>query len=463
MELAQLFGERQHSTSKAKQSQKTCAAHQTATFLLYPLCVKKTPMKLTQKAQDPNASKTQLKELAEHKGIVRCTVAKNPLAPPELLSALAQTKGKKTLEAVAQNPNTPPEVLIKVGMEKPEALLQNPFFPLMFFESPEQVSKIPSGLWYRLLQVKELPTWLWDFLLQSSHYIVRSASKHPNLPEPHMQLLATDKMSSIRVNLATNPALSIEVIEILSKDPDREVRINIAKHPKLPASLFGVLHKESSFLRRALAGNRNLSAEQFQLLSQDTSPAVLATLAQNPMASPDLLRGYASSRSKALRTSVARNENAPNEILSRLARDKAHTVRAAAATNPKLLQEELLQLASDSDFSVRLKIALRADCPVHLLEAFAKDKSHIVRKGAAENPNTPEATLLALTVSTQSHPSAYSWSIQEHLLKNPSTPTKALELLATRSQYLKVRAEQRIRGRAKRMKQNKTAETAQAT
>lgn len=70
-------------------------------------------------------------------------LAKDETTAPEILQELATSEDYLTRQSVAANPNTPTEILLKLGVEFPEELLNNPIFDLLLLENPNLIKDIP--------------------------------------------------------------------------------------------------------------------------------------------------------------------------------------------------------------------------------------------------------------------------------------------------------------------------------
>ena len=55
-------------------------------------------------------------------------IASNPNTKPQVLRELASSRSCNLRRLVAKNPNTPTDVLWQLGVDFPEAILENPIF-----------------------------------------------------------------------------------------------------------------------------------------------------------------------------------------------------------------------------------------------------------------------------------------------------------------------------------------------
>ncbi|MDR2401637.1 MAG: hypothetical protein LBD73_08315 [Deferribacteraceae bacterium] len=229
----------------------------------------------------------------------------------------------------------------------------------------------------------------------------------------------------------------------ISKDEERRaftekeefVRDNI-----LNAALEG--REENEALLKILAQNAPLSGDDFRYLIEK---GYAGDVAQNPALSDKLLGELATAKEPLLRTGVSANKNISGSALSLLAADNAPNVRRNAAKNPKLSAEEMLKLARNGDPLTRFAVldnpnltpeALDIIEPVYSdascdnrakiyaspcvnaaqLAYHKKNPDACIRRGVAQNPNTPEDVLREL--ADDSDPQAKRAALSNPSLKN---------------------------------------------
>ncbi|MDR2105349.1 MAG: HEAT repeat domain-containing protein, partial [Deferribacteraceae bacterium] len=195
-------------------------------------------------------------------------------------------------------------------------------------------------------------------------------------------------------------------------------------------------------LLKALAQNAPLENDAFRWLIQN---GYAQDAAQNPAVSSELLDKLALHQDSKLRSGAAANKNTPKGRLSQLAEDKDPLVRRNAAKNPNTAADKLLSLAKDRDELTRsaildnpnlTQLALDAVEPVYeaascdnrakiyagpcvgsaQLIYHKKNPDPCVRRGIAQNPNTPEDVLVELALDAD--PQTKRAALSNPALKN---------------------------------------------
>ena len=123
-------------------------------------------LSLQLEAANELTSSDRLTKLTTDSNELARQVALNPSTPPELLQKLANSSDATTRQHLAANPNTPTKVLLNLGSEFPEALLDNPIFPLLLLENPNLVDEIPLSTLRSLLKCETVPV---SFLEQAAN------------------------------------------------------------------------------------------------------------------------------------------------------------------------------------------------------------------------------------------------------------------------------------------------------
>jgi len=112
--------------------------------------------------------------------------------------------------------------------------------------------------------------------------------------------------------------------------------------------------------------------------------------AKDPITSPRELAGLATSRIAGLRLLVAQNTLATQEVLAKPAKDSFAHIRAAVAVNPATGQGLLHELAQDEDATVRWLVAKHPNTGPEVLQRLTADKAYTVRLTAQAHPSMPE-------------------------------------------------------------------------
>jgi hypothetical protein len=114
----------------------------------------KTKVRPIEEASSTETSPARLAELAEQSNPLWLVfaVAKNPSAPPPILTLLAAHADEGVASAVAQNPNTPIESLLHLAPKHPQAFQDNPLFPLLLLEDPGLFKRFSAHVMLSLLK-----------------------------------------------------------------------------------------------------------------------------------------------------------------------------------------------------------------------------------------------------------------------------------------------------------------------
>lgn len=151
-------------------------------------------------------------------------------------------------------------------------------------------------------------------LRQRGHDIERSLGARRDLSAADLDHIATTSMGDARTAVAANPAASGDTLARLVRDHHPEVSAAAMLNPSLPRSAYELLLKRGTARRRALLAARpDLTADDYDMLSQAGELEVRLAVAQNP--------------------------RAPLSALRRLAADLLDEVREAAQANPSFVPE----------------------------------------------------------------------------------------------------------------------------
>jgi hypothetical protein len=245
-----------------------------------------------QEAALETTSPERLKELARQSVKLARIVAKNPVAPAELLKKLATSTDKKIKKAVAANPNTPVEELMTLGAEFPKQLLENPIFDLLLLENPNFLEQIPPKTLIGLLSLPEIPK---DFVMLARKCLSKlhcweriGLAKNPNTQIELLEILAQDQNKYVRSDVAENPNTPIKLLEILAQDQEYNIRRSVAKNPNTPIKLLEIFAQVETFaknqdnkIRFGVINNPNTPIKLLKILAQDRDEEVRRLATQN--------------------------------------------------------------------------------------------------------------------------------------------------------------------------------------
>ncbi|MDR2086884.1 MAG: ssDNA-binding domain-containing protein, partial [Dysgonamonadaceae bacterium] len=284
---------------------------------------------------------------------VRKYVAGNPNISAELLERLAKDNAELVRKYVADNPNTSAELLERLAKDK--------------------------EVWVR-----------------------KEVAGHPNTSAKVLERLAKDKEAWVRQRVADNPNTSAKVLERLSKDKNTKVCEAVVGNPNTSAedlekmynrvldledawelreklegtfrqSAFKVLkelsknygeelYKEGVWVRKAVAGHPNTSAEVLERLSKDKSAQVREKIAGHPNTSAELLERLSKDKEVWVRASVAQNPNTSAITLNRLAKDKAVRAMVTLRQLPKeITAADFCKMTAEQRASLPNNLTIKGD------------------------------------------------------------------------------------------------------
>jgi hypothetical protein len=246
----------------------------------------------TAKAVQINTPTEHLQELARTSIEFARLVATNPTTSPELLQELSDSQDTITRRNVTANPNTPTQVLLKLGAEFPGELIANPIFSLLFLETPNLISQIPSTTLQNLLMQKSVPS-----------FFVKMVAK-------------TEKNIYACFYVAIRPTTPVKVLAELAQHCHEKVRASVAQNPKTPVHLLEKLAEDKQWqVRGGVANNPNTPVTILEQLAQDESEGVRYPVANNPSTPVAILEQLTRDKSKNIRRAVANNPNTPVQLI----------------------------------------------------------------------------------------------------------------------------------------------------
>ncbi|MFD8735330.1 hypothetical protein ACFV06_10430 [Streptomyces sp. NPDC059618] len=323
--------------------------------------------------------------LADHPHAeVRRAVAANEATPPPVLAALLLT---------GEGPGASRESSQESGIESIQvAALRNPATPT---EAVVGFADHPA-------------TW-----------IRRTLAARPDLPPQVCLRLAADPVPGVRADLAENPAIGEDVIRVLAGDGHRWVRRSLAYHPRVPidvlielaatSELGGVRLPRVSAASRAemeeLARSRDPEVRALVAQRRDLSPAIRDALACDPDAkvvkSVAPHRGLTEGRLRAMAdrygvmvlAKVAANPDATPELLEHLARRSPplHKVFKEIARHRNASADALIACLADRH--AKPPAALHPALPPRVIVQLLSDPEPRVAGAAAANPSLPRTVM----------------------------------------------------------------------
>jgi hypothetical protein len=147
-------------------------------------------------------------------------MASDPTTKPQLLSQIATQADWQLRQLVASNPNTPTETLWQLGIDFPEAILNNPIFELLQLEQLDLVTTIPHPTLTSLLQCDHVPTTFMEYAVSQQDYSLWLAvAYNPHTPGTLLANLAQKSRRQDRELILYWPKLSTSVRASLKSSP----------------------------------------------------------------------------------------------------------------------------------------------------------------------------------------------------------------------------------------------------
>lgn len=148
---------------------------------------------------------------------------------------------------------------------------------------------------------------------------------------------------------------------------------------------------------------------------------ILRAIACSPRTPVAVLERFAKGRKSSLKSAMKANPNLPQSIRDKIAGKAKSAPKKKMVSKKKL--EMLEERAKDEDWRVRKGVAENPNTPVALLEQLAKDKDEWVCRAVVANPNTPVTSIKRLAKHKAK-------GVREVVAENPNTSGSVLEVLA---------------------------------
>lgn len=197
--------------------------------------------------------------------------ASDPTTSPQLLRQIATQTDWQLRQLVASNPNTPTETLWQLGIDFPEAILNNPIFELLQLEQLDLVTTIPQPTLTSLLQCDRVPTSFMEYAVSQQDY-------------------------SLWLAVAYNPQTPGALLENLaqkSRRQDRELIRAVAAHPHTPVSLLAEIIDIGEGIAQIVAENVqtpiSVLAQILRKYDHPHDPTFTTLVALHPLLNPHML------------------------------------------------------------------------------------------------------------------------------------------------------------------------------
>ncbi|WP_373538424.1 hypothetical protein [Chamaesiphon sp.] len=244
-------------------------------------------------------------------GTSAAQMASNPNTDPQLLRQIATEADWEQRRLVANNPNTPVDVLWQLGIDFPEAILDNAIFALLQLEHLHLAAEIPHSTLTSLLQCERVPRNFMEYAVSQQDYSLWLAVAY----NPHTP-------SALLANLAQK-----------SRHQDRELIRAVAAHPQTSIDLFTEIINIGANVAQVVAENAQASvAVLAQILTkyrQTNVPIFTTLVALHPQITARL----------ALQMSLAPDEGAARSLwLAKQITTESHQLVELAQTEWQVLQ-----------------------------------------------------------------------------------------------------------------------------
>ena len=409
---------------------------------------------------------------------------------PEILAKLAKSKEKEILRCVAGNPNTPVATLKTLGVEFPDAIVENPIFDLLLLENPESkfvllslarasttsVEKLRELANHRDRDIREAVVInrktsrdIIDNIFENDSSIKESVAKNPQTSESLLCSLAKDNNYYVLYAITQRKCLSEKIIMILihcncsakkfypNHRPENyswRIRQELAKNLSIQKGIINyLLEDEHHHVRAAIAEREDISEEQAMMLAHDISDLVREKLADNPKVS-NAVKRLLNILNKRRQSSTYINQvkntkltiekikelsiNAVEEQrINRAAKDYYHYSRLVLANIPstsinsihKLIKNSFSDLLPD----LLLGLTLNINTPPKILKKLAANTNYQIRQGVAEHPKVTVEILDKLKTDK-------NISVREKVAQSAKISIELIEYLAKDSVPLVRRA-----------------------
>ncbi len=248
-------------------------------------------------------------------------IATNPNTSPQLLRKIATEPDWELRRLVAGNPNTPTDTLWQLGIDFPEAILNNPIFKLLQLEQLNLVADIPHATLTSLLQCENVPSNFLEYAVERQDY-------------------------SLWLAVAYNPHTPSKLLENLarkSRAQDRELIRAVAAHPHAPAHLLAEIVDIGSNIAQIVAENIQTPVVVLEKIlrkyGQINDPIFTTLVALHPLITPRL----------AIQMHLAPTESAAQSLwLAKQPTTTSAQLAALAATDWKALHLAIVRHSNTS-------------------------------------------------------------------------------------------------------------------
>ena len=328
--------------------------------LLRRLAQDDTPALRVAVAAHPSTPLSVVEVLSDdHESEVRLQVTRHRQLSPRLVRRLARDCNEDVRVAMAMHPQTPREVLEALAEDRIASVRRATVHLLGAIGSNRRNDRLllrlaeDRAVTVRQTVARLLPHW-------------RSSGPPPpgmrHSPNPVWAKLASDSNADVRAAIAQNPDTYAHLLATLATDSHKEVRRATAGNPSTPLATLRILARDDArWVRQWVATNTSAPADLFvellELATSETLRYIKDCIANNPAASPELLRTLAEDDDYNIRDGLAGNPSTPADVLEKLACADECRTRTRVAGNRAAPCTVLAALANDTDRQVRVAAA----------------------------------------------------------------------------------------------------------
>jgi hypothetical protein len=309
---------------------------------------------------DPSLPFAELAPLLELGEEARIWVARHPSTPEEVLAELATDASEKVQRVICERKGKSAQLQRRLAQSQ------------------------HGNMRYKLASDAELlPEYAAMLAKDKDSFVRREVAQNPVADETLLSALARDPDPFVREKALTQERLSAETLEALAEDPRPDVVDAVAAHWNTPGPVLARIAERGLTPARAKSLAARVATPPELLSKFCAQPELHLILAGNPGIPPAVSLALAQSKDWQVRSAVAGNAGADAAALELLIDDTVTVVKMKLATHPRFTR--LMELATDPDDSVRESLARRRDAPIEVLEFLARDGVERVRKAAAES------------------------------------------------------------------------------
>ncbi|MGB3655932.1 MAG: hypothetical protein WBA41_32615 [Rivularia sp. (in: cyanobacteria)] len=423
-------------------------------------------------AASPHTSSDRLEKLAQMNGNLAAIVAKNPAAPPELLTKLYRnwSSGLPFRRTIALNPNVPINLVWELILEFPQEIFSNPISNQLLISYPDLVKETPDETLINLLKSDRIPDLLLDSASkQIDRRIVLSILMNPKTSITHLinlfeefSPLYYEKNSpsnedrdnwDILFNIDNHvsweqelkPGWQHEILSYIFKahyvDPNCKqyfTKLLKAEIDDLSQYVVNDSFPDSTYknICRQILEKTSPVLQQQQKISDTEEKLSLAKTTKNIKTFTQLLKE--SDKDFEIKKAMLTNPCLPQkilvEILDRLMKrtDCNRLIKydsfRQALKQAKIPGQILEQMAEQKDEEWHLFVAEHPNTPNHILEKYAQSSNKKLICNVAKNSNTSKNILSEIA-------NIDDWDIQYAITKNQNTPVSLLKKLASHNKF----------------------------